>query len=150
MKPYSLFILLPSLLFALSGKVIKVSDGDTVTILDNSYTQHRIRLNGIDAPEKKQAYGNKARLFLSDMIAGQMVSVQEHKKDRYGRIVGTIYFNNYDINEQMVLNGYAWAYVKYDKKYKLHEIQAKKQGLGLWQDKNPIPPWEFRKLKIKR
>ncbi|MGG7049082.1 MULTISPECIES: thermonuclease family protein [unclassified Campylobacter] len=142
-----LILILPSIILALDGKVIKVSDGDTITILTEQKEQIRIRLNGIDAPEEKQAYGNKARLFLADMIAGQMVFVEEHKKDRYGRVVGTIYFNDYDINEQMVLNGYAWAYVKYDKKYKLHEIQAKRQGLGLWQDKNPIPPWEFRKLK---
>lgn len=136
-----------TLSLGLDGVVVKVSDGDTITVLDGLKTQHRVRLNGIDAPEKKQAYGHKARQYLASLISGKNVHVIEHKNDRYGRIVGTVFIGDVDINEQMVLAVYAWAYVKYDKKYKIYELKAHEKNRGLWRDCNPIPPWEFRKNK---
>ncbi|EJP74630.1 thermonuclease family protein [Campylobacter sp. FOBRC14] len=129
---------------AFSGKVVSIHDGDTITILQNKQ-QIKVRLFGIDAPEKKQPYGQKSKQFLSNLIAGRSVEIQEKGKDRYKRVLGIVYLDGQDINEQMVLNGYAWAYVKYSKIYAGQELKARSQNLGLWQDKKPIPPWEWRK-----
>nr|DAX63705.1 MAG TPA: nuclease-like protein [Caudoviricetes sp.] len=131
-------------LFALSGKVVSIHDGDTITVLQGKQ-QVKVRLFGIDAPELKQPYGKKSKQFLANLIAGQIVEVDENGKDRYKRTIGTIYLDGTDINAQMVANGYAWAYRKFSKKYTAQESKAKKQDLGLWRDKEPIPPWEWRK-----
>lgn len=139
-----LILFLPLLLFAISGKVVSIHDGDTITILQDKQ-QIKVRLFGIDAPELKQPYGKKSKQFLSNLIAGKNVEVDENGKDRYKRTIGTIYVNGTDINAQMVANGYAWAYRKFSKKYTAQESKAKKQGLGLWRDKEPIPPWEWRR-----
>ena len=88
-----------SSLLALDGKVIKVADGDTITILTDKRKQIKRRLHGIDAPEKKQAYGEKSREFLSSLIAGKIVNIKEKHTDRYGRTVGVVYYNNTDINK---------------------------------------------------
>ena len=136
-------LLLPLFLFAISGQVVKISDGDTITILTQEKQQVKVRLYGIDAPEKKQPYGQKSKQFLSNLIAGRSVEIQEKGKDRYKRVLGIVYLDGQDINEQMVLNGYAWAYVKYSKIYAKQELKARSQNLGLWRDK-PIPPWVFR------
>ena len=140
-----LFLVLAALsLLAHPAKVIKISDGDTIAILQGKQ-QIKVRLFGIDAPELKQPYGKKSKQFLANLIAGQMVEVEENGKDRYKRTIGTVYLGGTDINAQMVENGYAWAYRKFSKKYTPQESKAKKQGLGLWRDKEPIPPWEWRK-----
>ena len=133
----------------LIGKVVKVSDGDTITILTSDKTQHKIRLNDIDAPEKKQAFGNKSKDNLSKYIAGKTVTVEYQKKDKYKRILGTIYYNNTDINLQQVKDGYAWVYKKYsnNKNYYKAEKLARDKRIGLWIDKNPLEPWELRKKK---
>ena len=143
-KVVSFAILLPLYLFALSGKVISTHDGDTITILQNK-EQTKVRLYGIDAPEKKQDYGQKSKQFLASLIAGQMVEVEPKGKDKYKRTLGTIYYKGQDINAQMVLNGYAWAYIKCSKIYVDHERLARENKLGLWQSSNPTPPWEWRK-----
>ena len=135
-------------LFALSGKVVSIHDGDTITVLQGKQ-QVKVRLFGIDAPELKQPYGKKSKQFLANLIAGKVVEVEGNGKDRYKRTIGTIYLNGADINAQMVANGYAWAYRKFSKKYTAQESKAKKQGLGLWQDKEPTPPWEWRRLRFK-
>ena len=139
-------LLLPLFLFAISGQVVKISDGDTITILTQERQQVKVRLYGIDAPEKKQPYGQKSKQFLSNLIAGRSVEIQEKGKDRYKRVLGIVYLDGQDINEQMVLNGYAWAYRKFSKKYTAQESKAKSQKLGLWQSSDPIPPWEWRKV----
>ena len=133
----------------LIGKVIKVSDGDTVTILTEDKTQHKIRLNDIDAPEKKQAFGNKSKDNLAKYIAGKTVTVEYQKKDKYKRVLGTIYYNNTDINLQQVKDGYAWVYKKYsnNQTYYKAEKLARDKRVGLWIDKNSLEPWEFRKQK---
>ena len=148
MKSILLLIMLYASLFALSGKVVSIHDGDTITILQNK-TQIKVRLFGIDAPELKQPYGKKSKQFLANLIAGEVVEVEENGKDRYKRTIGTIYLNGADINAQMVANGYAWAYRKFSKKYTPQESKAKSQKLGLWQDKEPVPPWEWRRLCFK-
>ena len=150
-KPLLALIILSSYLFSLEliGKVVKVSDGDTVTILTSDKTQHKIRLNDIDAPEKKQAFGNKSKDNLAKYIAGKTVTVQYQKKDKYKRVLGTIYYNNTDINLQQVKDGYAWVYKKYSKNQDYYNAEkvSRENKKGLWIDKNPIAPWEFRKKK---
>lgn len=136
-------------LLAYPAKVIKISDGDTITILTQQRKQIKVRFYGIDAPELKQPYGKKSKQFLANLIAGEVVEVEENGKDRYKRTIGTIYLNGADINAQMVANGYAWAYRKFSKKYTPQEGKAKSQKRGLWRDKEPIPPWEWRKLCFK-
>lgn len=150
-KPLLALIILSSYLFSLEliGKVVKVSDGDTVTVLTSDKTQHKIRLNDIDAPEKKQAFGNKSKDNLAKYIAGKTVTVQYQKKDKYKRILGTIYYNNTDINLQQVKDGYAWVYKKYsnNQNYYKAEKLARDKKVGLWADKSPVAPWEFRNSK---
>lgn len=133
----------------LIGKVIKVSDGDTITLLTDDKVSHKVRLNDIDAPEKKQAFGNKSRDNLASYIAGEIVTVKYKSKDRYGRVLGTIYFDNLDINLQQIKNGYAWVYKQYSKNqtYYKEEQKAKELKKGLWIEKNAIAPWEFRQQK---
>ena len=150
-KPLLALIILSSYLlsYELVGKVVKVTDGDTVTVLAPDKKQHKIRLNDIDAPEKKQAFGNKSKDNLAKYIAGKTVTVEYQKKDKYKRILGTIYYNNTDINLQQVKDGYAWVYKKYsnNQTYYKAEKSARAKKIGLWSDKNPIVPWEFRKNK---
>lgn len=142
-------LLTPLFLFALDGKVISVTDGDTIRILTPEREQIKIRLYGIDAPEKKQPYGTTAKRYLADLIAGKTVQIEEHGKDRYRRVLGIVHLDSKDVNEILVLNGYAWAFTKYSKIYESQEWQARSKGLGLWRDKNPIKPEIWRKNKQK-
>ena len=148
MKSILLLAMLYASLFAFVGKVVSIHDGDTITVLQGKQ-QVKVRLFGIDAPELKQPYGKKSKQFLVNLVAGKVVEVEENGKDRYKRTIGTIYLNDTDINAQMVENGYAWAYRKFSKKYTPQESQAKKQGLGLWRDKEPTPPWEWRRENLR-
>lgn len=150
-----LALLCPLILQAetLTGRVVKVIDGDTVTLLDASKIQHKIRLAGIDAPESKQPYGQKSKEALSALVAGQQVEVDWHKRDRYGRVVSKIIAGVRDVNLAQVRAGMAWWYRKYaneqspvdQRLYKDAEAKAKQASVGLWSGKNPIPPWEWRK-----
>ena len=144
MKSILLLAMLYAFLFAFNGKVVSIHDGDTITILQGKQ-QIKVRLFGIDAPELKQPYGKKSKQFLASLIAGQVVEVEPRGKDRYKRTLGIIYFKGQDINAQMVLNGYAWAYVKYSRIYVDQEKTARENKLGLWQSSDPTPPWEWRK-----
>lgn len=134
----------------LKGRIVKVTDGDTVILLDSDSTQHKIRLDAIDAPEKGQAFVNKATEYLASLIAGKDVIVEYEKTDQYKRILGTIYCEDMNINNEMVRAGYAWRYY-YNKDKHLLELQdeAQKAKRGLWQDKNAIDPYHFRKDKKK-
>ena len=133
----------------LVGRVVKVSDGDTITILDSSKTQHKIRLHGIDAPEKKQAFGNASWKFLAGLVANREVRVAWSKRDRYQRILGTVFVDGKDANLEMLKAGMAWHYKKYDSNpaYAQAESAARAAKRGLWQEKNPIEPEEFRKAR---
>lgn len=134
----------------LNGYVVGVSDGDTVKVLDAGKTQHRIRLLGIDAPESKQAFGQKSKQYLSSLIFNKNVSITYKEKDQYGRILGTIFYENENINLKMVQAGLAWHYVyfaKDNKELAEAEAAARKEKLGLWVDPNPMPPWDFRRQK---
>ncbi len=134
----------------LEGFVVKVSDGDTITVLDSAKTQHRIRLNGIDAPESHQAFGNVSRRALAELVANKSVRIEYKNKDQYGRILGDVFADHVLVNLEMVKRGMAWHYVHFakDNQELAHaEAEARKQKLGLWVDPNPIPPWDFRQSK---
>lgn len=137
------------------GRIVGVMDGDTVDLLTESKELVRVRLSGIDAPEKKQAFGNVAKKALSDLTFNRRVVVSGHKHDRWGRLVGKVIVSGIDANLQMVKRGFAWHYKKYQKEqppddrqtYAAAELVAKAKRLGLWADKDPVPPWEFRASK---
>ena len=132
----------------IAGRIVGVADGDTVTILDAAKVQHKIRLDRIDAPEKKQAFGEKAKQHLSEMVFGKDVRVEYTSKDRYGRILGIVRVDGRDINLQMIKDGFAWHYKYYDKtpSYAQAEVEAREAKKGLWVDVNPIAPYDFRKM----
>lgn len=129
------------------GKVVSIADGDTITVLDAEKVQHKIRLEGIDAPEKGQAFGTKAKEKMSELVGEKDVIVRWEKKDRYGRILGDVLLGDRHINLEMVQEGLAWHYKQYSKSKELAEAEdeARKAKKGLWADKSPEPPWEFRK-----
>ncbi len=137
----------------LTGIVVKVADGDSITVLDNNI-EHKIRLQGIDAPERKQAFGNASRKHLASPVAGKEVTVKWVKRDRYGRIVGFVIVDGQDVNLAQVKTGMAWFYRYYQKElgaenrklYAQAEDEARAIKKGLWQDKNPMPPWEWWQL----
>ncbi len=146
-----ILLLVPLALFADTihvGKVIKIADGDTLTILVDSQ-QRKIRLSDIDTPERKQPFGTRAKQALSELAFGKQARVVEVTVDRYGRIVGRVYVDGLDVNAVLVRGGYAWVYRKYSNDADLLDLeaQAKQKGLGLWADPNPIPPWEWRRGK---
>jgi len=137
----------------LTGKVVYIADGDTITVLDSDNVQHKIRLHGIDAPERKQSFGTKAKEALAEKVHEQTVRIVWKEKDRYGRIVGDVHLGDRNINIEMVHDGFAWWYRTYAPKSKLleaAEAEAKTEKRGLWHDKNPEPPWEFRKIERER
>jgi micrococcal nuclease len=131
--------------FDKTGKVVRVTDGDTITILTDKKEQIKIRLDGIDAPETKQAYGDASRKNLADICAGESATVKDKGQDRYKRTLGVVYCKNTNANEKQVKDGLAWAYVKYGRQYVELEKEARNSKAGLWADNNPTPPWEWRK-----
>ena len=160
MRTSALFIFLIahasiSIADSLTGRVVRVTDGDTIVVLDANNAQHKIRLTGIDAPERKQAYGTKSKEHLSDSVAGKFVVVEYDKRDRYERILGKVLLSNEDMNLEQVKAGLAWHYKKYQdeqstsdrEKYSDAELDAMRNKRGLWADHNPVAPWEYRKAK---
>jgi endonuclease YncB( thermonuclease family) len=137
------------------GRVVGVADGDTVTLLDSTKTQHKTRLQGIDAPESGQAFGQKSKANLSAMVFNRDVIADCGKTDKYERQVCKVMVGGIDANLEQVKAGMAWRYRKYSgeqslkdrEDYEAAESNAKTQQLGLWSDKNPVPPWEWREQK---
>ncbi|MGK0417990.1 thermonuclease family protein [Haliea sp.] len=135
--------------YDLSGTVVRIADGDTLTLLDATNTQHKIRLHGIDTPERRQPYGNAAREALEALVAGQHIGVVVQDTDRYGRTVGTVYRNGLNVNLTLVEKGWAWWYERYarnDRELAQAQREARAARRGLWQDSHPIAPWEWRRL----
>jgi endonuclease YncB( thermonuclease family) len=132
---------------SLVGQVVKIADGDTLTVLDPAHVQHKIRLAGIDAPEKAQAFGTQARNALAAKVFRRTVRVEVTDTDRYGREVGRVFCSSHFINAEMVREGFAWRYPQWDKagEFATAEADARRHRRGLWADRNPVPPWEFRK-----
>ena len=129
----------------LVGKVVGVSDGDTITVLVDK-KPIKIRLEGIDAPEAKQSFGNRSKQALSDLVFGTEVKVKKTGEDRYGRSLGFVSREGIDINAKMVQDGWAWHYKKYNRDSKLADLegQARAAKRGLWSESNPLAPWDFR------
>ena len=168
-----IFLLLLACGFAraeiLHGVVVGVSDGDTITVLDAGNQQHKIRLAGIDAPEKKQDFGQRSKEHLSQLVFGKQVEVEWKKLDRYKRVIGKVWVappsckkpdcpKIVDACLAQISMGLAWWYEKYAKEqpeadrrqYELVESEARSKRIGLWSSKEPIPPWEFRHAKHER
>ena len=137
----------------LEGLVVGVADGDTITVLDQQKNTYKIRLQGIDAPEKKQAFGEKSKQSLHDLVHSKQVRIEYDKEDKYGRIVGKVTIGDLDICLQQLSLGLAWHYKKYQNEQSVSdravyidtELKSKSLKLGLWGDDAPMPPWEFRK-----
>ena len=149
-----LLLLFTATCFAqLTGKVVSVEDGDTVTVLDATKQQTRVRLTGIDCPESGQDFGSEAKQDLSKIVYGEQGVIVGSKIDRYGRLVGKIILKGRDIDLDIVSAGLAWHYKEYAREqspedrrlYAAAEMNARAAKKGLWSVSNAIPPWEFRK-----
>jgi len=163
----SLFFCSPVFADTIQGKVVKVADGDTVTILDDGGKKHRIRLAGIDAPEKDQSYGDTSTQGLVELVSGKTVTIEYEKRDRYKRIVGKVLVDppgevfcmaldcvkKIDAGLEQIKRGLAWHFKKYQseqekkdrKAYSDAEILARRNQVGLWKDNGAIPPWDWRR-----
>lgn len=136
----------------MEGIVVAIADGDTITLLDATKTQHKVRLAGIDAPEKKQAFDNVSWQWLGGLVFQRTVTVEYTKSDRYGRLIGKVSVADRDANLAQVTAGMAWHYKKYAKEQRLAdrvsyaeaEHDARTAHHGLWQDAPSIPHWDFR------
>ena len=127
-------------------RVVSVHDGDTVLCIDDDKSQHKVRLFGIDAPEIGQAFGTKSRDKLAEIVKGRTVEVEAHGEDRYGRTLARLEAAGKDVNREMVKAGLAWHYARYSDDSTLAAAQrdARSAKRGLWADKKPVPPWEWR------
>ena len=139
----------------IQGRIVGVTDGDTVTLLTADNVQYKIRLAGIDAPEKKQDYGMASKAALSDCAYDRLARIEGNKKDRYGRLVGKVYVGSTDCNLRQIQLGLAWHYKKYQNEqevedrstYAQEEYVAQSSKKGLWSNNESMPPWDYRKLK---
>jgi endonuclease YncB( thermonuclease family) len=137
----------------IEGRVIRVADGDTITILDANNRQLRVRLATIDAPEAQQDFGQRARQNLNELVYGKEVTIESAKRDQYGRIVGKVIIDQKDVNLEQIRQGFAWHYRRHaneqtpeDKRlYAEAETEAKREKRGLWSGGEPSPPWQWRK-----
>ena len=147
------FLMLSAPAWALSGRVVGVADGDTITVLTSDKQRIKIRLYGIDCPEKRQAYGDRARDFTGAVVFGQDVRVEVLGRDRYGRTLGIVCGpDGRVLNRKLLVSGLAWVYVQYCKRPECmqwydDEAAARSARRGLWKHGNPLPPWEWRKIK---
>ncbi len=134
------------------GKVVGIVDGDTIDLLTDSQEQLRIRIAGIDSPERRQPFGKRAKQYMAKLAAGNLAVATCPKKDRYGRYVCVVKVDSKDIGMEMIRNGLAWHYKKYaheqspdDRRdYEYVETEARKRNIGLWNSSSPMPPWEWR------
>ncbi|MBS0156569.1 MAG: thermonuclease family protein [Nitrospira sp.] len=131
-----------------TGHVVGVMDGDTIEVLRNKKAV-RVRLQGIDCPEKSQAFGNRAKLATSDLVFAKNVTIESHGQDKYKRTLGTVFLSDgTHVNRELVAEGWCWWYQKYapeDVILAALEVAARLAHKGLWADPHPVPPWEWRK-----
>ncbi|CAM2906705.1 nuclease [Chryseobacterium flavum] len=141
----------PALIFSqTSGKVIKISDGDTITILLEGNQQKKLRLAEVDCPENGQAFGKNAKQFTSSQVFGKTVSFVETTKDRYGRSIAMVYYDGGKyLSKELIKEGFGWWYFPFSKDTSLGKLQenAQRRKAGLWQDVHAVAPWEYRKMK---
>ena len=145
-----IMLLFPALSLSWQGKAVQVLDGDTVEVLEFQQQVIRIRLYGVATPEKKQAFGQKAKEFTLNLVGGKQVEVEPIDTDQYERTVGLVHVGNKCLNEELLKFGFAWYYGQYCKKdfcreWRDLETRAKVNKVGLWGDPHAQPPWEFRR-----
>lgn len=133
----------------ITGEVVRVADGDTFTLLVDGDRQVRVRLHGIDCPERGQPYSRVATEHLKALLAKGNVRVEEMDTDRYGRTIGMVYAGGVNVNESLLAAGLAWHYASFDKNpdWAALEVQARERRLGLWAEPDAVAPWEWRKRK---
>lgn len=135
----------------ITGKVVRVTDGDTITILTENNEQVKIRFADIDCPEHAQPWGRNATEALKAVLTGDPVIVETVSTDRYGRTIGRVYIQGMNVNRHLVKTGNCWVYPRYSKDIKLSTLQdeAKAAKYGLWQlpERDRVPPWEWRKRR---
>ena len=146
----------------ITGIVVSVTDGDTIKVLDQNSVQHKVRLTGIDAPERGQPFGQASKKYLAALVSGKEVFVESNKNDRYGRVLGKVWVQpadcsscgkTLDANHAQLLAGMAWWYRYYAKqqspedrgRYESAEDEAKVRRRGLWSDPDPMNPYDWRK-----
>jgi endonuclease YncB( thermonuclease family) len=136
----------------LTGKVVRIADGDTITVLDAANVQHKVRLQGIDAPERGQPFGTVARDRLAGLAMGKAVAVIGGKRDKYGRTLARVEIGGDDVGLRLVAEGLAWHYTRYsdDAGLAAAERAARAARRGLWADAAPVPPWEWRAARKAR
>lgn len=148
MKILSLLLLFS---FAVStiftGKVIKITDCDTIVVLNSNNEQIKIRLEGIDCTESSLDFGTKAKQATSDLCFGKQVKIIKSGEDRYGRTLGYVMVGDMNVNKQLLRQGFAWYYKQYNKDEELAKLEqeARSKKVGLWSQPNPVAPWDFRK-----
>ncbi|MFH1563490.1 MAG: thermonuclease family protein [Nitrospirota bacterium] len=128
------------------GKVVSIADGDTISVMHNG-VREKIRLNGIDCPENRQAFGNRAKQFTGNMVFGKTVTIKGHGKDKYGRTMGDVFLpNGTCLNKELVKQGLAWWYRQYSNDSEIEQLEqaARSSNQGLWSDSNPLAPWDYR------
>lgn len=130
----------------ISGKVVGVSDGDTIVVLLSDNRELRVRLEGIDCPEKKQDFGEKAKQATATLCWNKEVKIIKSGTDKYGRTLGFVYVDDMCVNEELLKMGLAWHYKKYnsDPHYSQLEKNARERKVGLWSQPDPEAPWDFR------
>jgi len=134
--------------FDLTGRVVRIADGDTLSLLDASNTQHKIRFFGIDAPESDQPHGNRSREALAALVSGKRLGVVVIEEDDYGRKVGTVYADGRNVNLALVEQGHAWWYqyfARQEHALEAAEREARSARRGLWAGSDPTPPWDWRR-----
>jgi endonuclease YncB( thermonuclease family) len=159
-----LFLALPEYADTLVGRVVRAVDGDTVYVLDAAQEQHKVRLSGIDAPERKQPFGTKSKEHLAELVAGQDIEVAWTNTDRWRRLIGTVWVASPDCRSEpcpktldaglgLLTSGLAWHYKKYaheqaeedGERYAFAEEEARAKRAGLWNEPDPVPPWQWRR-----
>ncbi len=136
--------------FDLSGRVVKVMDGDSLSLLDADRRQHTVRLYGIDTPEWDQPHGDSAKRALRKLVDGRQVGVVQEDVDTFGRTVGTVFLGDTNINLAMVEAGHAWwfaRYAPYERHLAAAEEAARERRIGLWSAGDPVPPWQWRRTQ---
>ena len=136
----------------ITGKVVAITDGDTFKLLTQDSTLIRVRVANIDCPERKQPFSKRAKQFTSDAIFENQVELKIIKKDRYGRSIANVFYDDKDLSRELLKAGLAWHFVKYsdDETLQPLEDKAKKDKVGLWVDPKAIAPWEWRSSKKKK
>jgi endonuclease YncB( thermonuclease family) len=135
-----------------SYRVVRIADGDTLTALSAENRQLKCRLYGIDAPEKRQAFGQASKLSLAQLAFGRSAQIDVVGRDRYGRAICRIAVNGVDVNREQIVRGMAWMYREYadDRSYSEAEGVAQARRAGIWIEARPVPPWAFRRAVRKR